>query len=80
MTHNYREFMSGFIDRVEQVVESRSAIDYRRRVTDPESVSMWQSLSDKPNSKAASCLTVCPAGLGTAGIVIPALTSAAATE
>ena len=28
MTHNYREFMSSFIDRVEQVVERRSASDY----------------------------------------------------
>ena len=72
MPHNYRAFMSGFTDWVEQVVESRSAIDYRRRVTDPESMSMWQILSDNPNSKAASCLAVCPAGFGTAGIVIPA--------
>jgi len=80
MTHNYLEFMSGFTDWVEPVVESRSAIDYRRGVTDPESVSIWQSLSYNPSSKAASCLTACPAGLGTAGIVIPAFTSAAATE
>jgi NAD-dependent dihydropyrimidine dehydrogenase PreA subunit len=62
LTHNYREFMSGFTDWVEQVVESRDAADYRRRVTDQESVSMWQSLSYNPNYKAAYCLAVCPAG------------------
>lgn len=62
LTHNYREFMSGFTDWVEQVVESRDAADYRRRVTDRESVSMWQSLGYHPNYKAAYCLAVCPAG------------------
>ncbi|NBW97528.1 MAG: 4Fe-4S ferredoxin [Planctomycetia bacterium] len=62
LTHNYREFMSGFTDWVEQVVESRDAADYRRRVTDQESVSMWQSLGYNPNYKAAYCLAVCPAG------------------
>lgn len=62
MTHNYREFMSGFNDWVEQVVESKSAVEYRRRVTDQESVSMWQSLGYSPNYKAAYCLAVCPAG------------------
>ena len=62
LTHNYREFMSGFTDWVEQVVESRDAADYRRRVSDQESVSMWQSLSYNPNYKAAYCLAVCPAG------------------
>lgn len=61
-THNYREFMGGFNDWVENVVESKSARDYRSRVTDGESVSMWQSLSFGPNYKAAYCLSVCPAG------------------
>lgn len=62
MTHNYREFLSGFTDWVEQIVESRDAVDYRRRVTDQETVSMWQSLGYHPNYKAAYCLAVCPAG------------------
>ncbi len=61
-THNYREFMGGFGDWVENVVESKDAIDYRRRVSDAETVSTWQSLSFGPNYKAAYCLAVCPAG------------------
>jgi NAD-dependent dihydropyrimidine dehydrogenase PreA subunit len=62
MTHNYREFMSGFTDWVEQVADSKGALDYRRRVTDSETASMWQSLSFGANYKAAYCLAVCPAG------------------
>jgi ferredoxin len=61
-THNYREFMGGFGDWVENVVESRDALDYRSRVTDSETVSVWQSLGFGPNYKAAYCLAVCPAG------------------
>jgi epoxyqueuosine reductase QueG len=61
-THNYREFMGGFTDWVEQVADSKNARDYRSRVSDPESVSMWQSLSFEPSYKAAYCLAVCPAG------------------
>jgi hypothetical protein len=54
--------MGGFTDWVEQVAESKNALDYRRRVSDTESASMWQSLSFGPNYKAAYCLAVCPAG------------------
>ena len=61
-THNYREFMGGFTDWIEQVADSGSARDYRSRVSDAESASMWQSLSYGPNYKAAYCLAVCPAG------------------
>jgi ferredoxin len=61
-THNYREFMGGFTSWVEQVADSRNARDYRSRVTDAESASMWQSLSYGANYKAAYCLAVCPAG------------------
>lgn len=61
-THNYREFLGGFTDWVEQVADSRNALDYRKKVTDPESASMWQSLSFGANYKAAYCLAVCPAG------------------
>ncbi len=61
-THNYREFMGGFTDWVEQIADSKDARDYRRRVTDPESASMWQSLSFGANYKAAYCMAVCPAG------------------
>ena len=61
-THNYREFMGGFGDWVENVVESRNALDYRSRVCDSETASMWQSLGFGPNYKAAYCMAVCPAG------------------
>jgi epoxyqueuosine reductase QueG len=61
-THNYREFMGGFNDWAEEVVESRNRLDYRRRVRENESVSLWQSLSFGPNYKAAYCMAVCPAG------------------
>jgi Fe-S-cluster-containing hydrogenase component 2 len=61
-THNYREFMGGFTDWVEQVADSSNARDYRTRVSDTESASMWQSLSFGANYKAAYCLSVCPAG------------------
>lgn len=61
-THNYREFMGGFTDWVETVADSKSAVDYRQKVTDAETVSMWQSLSFGPNYKAANCIAVCPAG------------------
>ena len=62
LTHNYRDFMGGFTDWVDQLAGSGSARDYRRRVGDTETASMWQSLSFGANYKAAYCLAVCPAG------------------
>jgi Fe-S-cluster-containing hydrogenase component 2 len=61
-THNYREFMGGFTDWVQTVADSSDGEDFRSRVTDAENASMWQSLSFKPNYKAAYCIAVCPAG------------------
>ncbi len=61
-THNYREFMGGFTDWVEKIAESKDSVDYRQKVTDSESASMWQSLSFGANYKAAYCMAVCPAG------------------
>jgi len=61
-THNYHEFMGGFSGWVETIADSRNGKDYRRRVKDSETVSMWQSLAYGPNYKAAYCLAVCPAG------------------
>jgi Fe-S-cluster-containing hydrogenase component 2 len=61
-THNYREFMGGFGDWVEQVAESSGAADYRGRVSDAETASLWQSLAFGPNYKAAYCIAACPAG------------------
>jgi Fe-S-cluster-containing hydrogenase component 2 len=62
LTHNYREFMSGFSAWVEQVAQSNDALDYRQKVSLSETASMWQSLSFGANYKAAYCLAVCPAG------------------
>jgi ferredoxin len=61
-THNYREFMGGFTDWVETVADSRNAREYREKVSDAETVSLWQSLGFGPNYKAAYCLSACPAG------------------
>lgn len=61
-THNYREFMGGFTDWVEQIADSKNALDYRSRMSEPETASMWQSLSHGANYKAAYCMAVCPAG------------------
>jgi NAD-dependent dihydropyrimidine dehydrogenase PreA subunit len=61
-THNYREFMGGFSDWVETIVDSGSTREYRRRVSLPETTSWWQSLSQGANYKAAYCMSVCPAG------------------
>jgi ferredoxin-NADP reductase/Fe-S-cluster-containing hydrogenase component 2 len=61
-THNYREFLGGFSDWVEQIADARDAVDYRRRISDSETSSMWQSLSHGANYKSAYCLAVCPAG------------------
>ena len=62
LTHNYREFLGGFVNWVEQVADSRDAKDYRRHVPDSETASVWQSLGFGPNYKAAYCMAVCPAG------------------
>jgi ferredoxin len=61
-THNYREFMGGFNDWVETIADSKDALDYRKKASAAETVSMWQSLSFGANYKAAYCLSVCPAG------------------
>jgi Fe-S-cluster-containing hydrogenase component 2 len=61
-THNYREFMGGFTDWVEDIAQSKSDRHYRQKVEDSESASMWQSLSFKANYKAAYCIAACPAG------------------
>jgi Fe-S-cluster-containing hydrogenase component 2 len=69
-THNYREFMGGFTNWVEQIADSKDALDYRRKVSDTESASMWQSLSFGANYKAAYCLSVCPAGEEVIGLFL----------
>lgn len=61
-THNYREFLGNFGDFVGAAVESKDMAAFRKRFSDGETTSMWQSLSFKPGYKAAYCIAVCPAG------------------
>ncbi|GED69946.1 hypothetical protein BRE01_36480 [Brevibacillus reuszeri] len=61
-THNYREFSGGFTDWVETIASSKNSKEYKAKVNDAETASMWQSLSFGANYKAAYCLSVCPAG------------------
>lgn len=62
LTHTYRELIGGFTDWVENIADSKSASDYRTRTSDPETVSMWQSLTCGPGYKSVYCMAVCPAG------------------
>lgn len=61
-SHNYRERLGGFQNWVEQVVDSKNSVDYRRRVTDGETVSMWQHLAIGAQTRCDRCMAVCPAG------------------
>ena len=62
LTHTYRELIGGFTNWVENIADSKSAIDYRNRTSDAETVSMWQSLAYGPCYKSVYCVAVCPAG------------------
>ncbi len=62
MTHNYRDRMGGFADWVEKIAASKNNIAYRKKVSDPETVSMWQSLAFGICNKSSYCMAVCPAG------------------
>ncbi len=62
MTHNYRDRLGGFIDWVEKMVSSKNVANYRKKVSDSETVSMWQSLSYGICNKSSYCMAVCPAG------------------
>lgn len=62
VTHSYRELVGGFTDWVENIADSKDAKDYRARISDAETISMWQSLAYKPCYKSVYCLAVCPAG------------------
>ena len=53
---------SAYIHWVKQIVDSKSPLEYRRRIIESETSSFWQSLSFGPNYKSAYCLAVCPAG------------------
>jgi ferredoxin len=62
ITHNYRDRMGGFSDWVEKMVSSRDISKYRKKFSDSETVSMWQSLSYGICNKSSYCMAVCPAG------------------
>ncbi len=59
--------MGGFGEWVETIADAKSARAYRAKVSDAETVSMWQSLAFGPNYKAAYCMAVCPAGADVIG-------------
>ena len=62
LDHNYREFMTGFTDFIEDVVDSKNRNDFRDRVPLADAVGRWQGLAFGPSYKAAYCIAVCPAG------------------
>ncbi len=61
-SHNYRERLGGFQNWVEQVVDSKGHADYRRRVSDRETISMWQHLAIGTQTRCDRCMAICPAG------------------
>lgn len=61
-THNYRERTQGFVEWVHTITDSRNRRDYRRRVSDIETLSWWQSLAYDANTHCDYCVAVCPAG------------------
>jgi epoxyqueuosine reductase QueG len=61
-SHNYRERLGGFQNWVEQLVDSKGHADYRRRVSDSETISMWQHLAIGAQTRCDRCMAVCPAG------------------
>ena len=61
-SHNYRERLGGFQNWVEQVADSKSHADYRRRVSDKETISMWQHLAIGAQTLCDRCMAICPAG------------------
>ena len=61
-SHNYRERLGGFQNWVEQIIESKNSADYRRRVSDSETISMWQHLAIGAQTRCDRCMAICPAG------------------
>ncbi len=61
-THNYRERLGGFQNWIEQIVASKSTADYRKRVSDTETITMWQNLAIGSQTRCDRCMAVCPAG------------------
>lgn len=61
-THNYPRHLANFAAWVEEVADSTDARDYRTRVTQSETILMWQDLSFGPRHNCEQCVAVCPAG------------------
>ena len=61
-SHNYRERLGGFQDWIENVAESKNRADYRKRINDSETISMWQNVSIGAQTRCDRCMAVCPAG------------------
>lgn len=61
-SHNYRERIGGFLNWVEQIVKSKTTSEYRKRVSDNETFSMWQNLSIGGQTRCDRCMAVCPSG------------------
>ena len=51
-----------FMDWVDALASSSNMAEYRKRFSDGESMSWWQSLAFGPNYTCGHCLAVCPAG------------------
>ncbi len=62
LIHNNRDRLQGFTSWVEELVESEGVNQYRQRVTDFETLSMWQGLSTGVSNKCSYCMAACPAG------------------
>jgi ferredoxin len=62
LNHNYREFLFGFTDWIDTLAASGDVTTYRAKFREPETLSIWQSLSFGANYKSAYCQAVCPAG------------------
>ncbi len=62
MTHTYRDLIGGFTNWIENIADSKNSRCYRSKVSDVETVSVWQSLTNGPCYKSVYCMAVCPAG------------------
>jgi epoxyqueuosine reductase QueG len=68
VTHSYRLKYGGFTHWVENIVKSRNVLSYRRRVSDQETVLMWQGLGLGTTYQCTNCMAVCPGGEDLVGL------------
>jgi epoxyqueuosine reductase QueG len=61
-THSYRDKYGGFTNWVENIVSSKDILSYRRKVSDQETVLMWQGMTVGTSFKCTNCMAVCPGG------------------